>query len=74
MLDLRSEVVADGLMRVAEAAEFLSQSRAAVYQLMGRGELPFVKIGRARRVPRRAVVEFAASRTFGAHLDQEDLL
>jgi excisionase family DNA binding protein len=65
-------MVADGLMRVAEVAEFLSLSRAAVYQMMGRGELPFVKIGRSRRVPRRAVVEFAVSRTFGGHSDQED--
>jgi len=71
---LREELVADGLMRVAAVAEFLSLSRAAVYQLMGRGELPFVKIGRSRRVPRRALVEFAASRTFAAHSDQEDLL
>ena len=72
--DPNADMVADGLMRVAEVAEFLGLSRAAVYQLMGRGELPFTKIGRSRRVPRRALVEFAASRTVGAHSDQEDPL
>jgi excisionase family DNA binding protein len=62
---LRTELVADGLMRVAEAAEFLGLSRAGVYQLMGRGELPFVKIGRARRVPRRAVLRLASEALHG---------
>ena len=53
-------VVEDGLLKVAEAAAFLSVSRATLYALMNCGQLPFVKIGRSRRVPRRAVVELAA--------------
>ena len=53
-------LVSDGLMRVQAAAQFLGLSRASVYQLMDRGELPWVKLGRARRVPRRAVVDLAA--------------
>ena len=53
-------LVSDGLMRVQEAARFLGLSRASVYQLMDRGELPWVKLGRARRIPRRAVVDLAA--------------
>ncbi len=52
--------VSEGLLTVKKAAEFLSISRSKLYALMGNGELPFVKIGRSRRVPRQAVVELAA--------------
>ncbi len=54
-------LVADGLMTVKEAAEFLRLSRSSVYALMDHGELAFVKLGRRRRIPRRALVELAAS-------------
>ena len=54
-------LVADGLMTVREAAEFLRLSRSSVYALMDHGELAFVKLGRSRRIPRRALVELAAS-------------
>ncbi len=54
-------LVADGLMTVREAAEFLRLSRSSVYALMDHGELAFVKLGRSRRIPRRAIVELAAS-------------
>ncbi len=54
-------LVADGLMTVREAAQFLRLSRSSVYALMDHGELAFVKLGRSRRIPRRALVELAAS-------------
>ncbi len=41
---------ARGLAKVAEVAEYLGLSRAAVYRLMDRGELPYAKLGYARRV------------------------
>ena len=50
----------DGLDRVEEAGRFLEISRSRTYELMDAGELPFVKIGRSRRIPHRALVEFAA--------------
>ena len=59
--DLRStELVADGLLTVQECAEFLHLSRSKVYELMDAGELCFTKLGRSRRIPRRAVIELAA--------------
>ena len=58
-------VVEDGLLKVPEAAAFLSVCRTTVYLFMERGELPFVKIGRSRRIPRRAVVDLAARRLRG---------
>ena len=56
----REALCGDGLLTVREAAEFLSISRSKLYEMMDNGELPFVKLGRSRRVPRRAVVELAA--------------
>jgi excisionase family DNA binding protein len=56
-----ASLVEDGLATVGQAADFLGLSRATLYALMERGELPFCKIGKSRRVPRRALQEFAAS-------------
>jgi excisionase family DNA binding protein len=55
-----------GLLPVSEAAEFLGVSRSMVYALMEDGQLPYVKIGRARRIPRRALLAFAAERLRGS--------
>ena len=56
----RNSVCDDGLMRVTEAAAFLAVSRATLYALMADGKLTSVRIGRSRRVPRRAVIRLAA--------------
>ena len=55
-----ADLVQDGLDRVADVARFLKLSPSTVYGMMDRGLLPYVKIGKARRVPHRAVVELAA--------------
>jgi excisionase family DNA binding protein len=54
------KMVEDGLVTVKQASEFLNISIAGVYAAMGRGELAYVKLGRSRRVPRRALAELAA--------------
>lgn len=38
------------LLRVADVCERLALSRSEVYELLGSGELPSVKLGRARRI------------------------
>jgi len=58
--DQAHALVADGLDTIKDAATFLRISVASLYKMMDRGELPFVKIGRSRRIPRRALVELAA--------------
>lgn len=63
--DIAFEIVQDGMLTIEKACEWLGLSRAKVYQLMDRGELPYVKIGRARRIPKRALVEFAAANLRG---------
>ena len=47
-----------GLLRVEEAAEWLGLGRTKAYELVYRGILPSVTIGRARRVPRTALENF----------------
>ena len=56
-----SALLQDGLVGIQEACRFLAVSRSKLYELMDQRELPFVKIGSARRIPRRALVEFAAA-------------
>ena len=60
MRDSDAALVEDGLMTVAEASRFLRLSRSTLYAIMDRGELRFAKLGRSRRIPKRAVVELAA--------------
>jgi excisionase family DNA binding protein len=59
------DLVADGLLTVAEATSFLSVSRSTLYGLMDQGRLAWVKIGRARRVPKRALVALASANLRG---------
>ncbi len=54
------DLMREGLDRVSDVARFLKLSVSTVYDLMGQGQLPFIKIGTARRVPHRAVIAFAA--------------
>jgi excisionase family DNA binding protein len=54
------EMMVDGLESVNAAARFLQISRGHVYNLMRKGELPFVKFGRSRRIPKRAMIGLAA--------------
>ncbi|MEX0718025.1 MAG: helix-turn-helix domain-containing protein [Planctomycetaceae bacterium] len=43
------------LLTVREAAHRLALGRSTLYNLMDRGSLPYVKIGRARRIPPEAL-------------------
>ena len=43
------------LLRISEAARLLSLSRSTLYQLIGKGELPVIRIGRTVRVTRSAL-------------------
>lgn len=47
------------LLRVSEASALLGLSRSTVYQLIARGELRVIRIGRSVRVPRQALDEIA---------------
>lgn len=54
-------VVAEGVMSVAEAVAFSRLSKAELYKAMAAGRLTFVKYGRRRLVPRKALVDLLAA-------------
>jgi excisionase family DNA binding protein len=62
------DLTTDGFVDVSEAAEFLGVSRSALYQLMGNGALRYAKFGRSRRIPRRALRDYAANCIVGIEL------
>jgi excisionase family DNA binding protein len=54
-----SDITARGFVRVPFAMAFLQMSRTGVYGLMDKGDLPYAKFGRSRRIPRVALEKFA---------------
>jgi len=46
------------LLTPAEAADSLRLNRSTIYELMGQGRLPSIRIGRARRIPVQAIRDF----------------
>jgi len=58
-------LVADGLVRVREAAQFTGLSKSTIYTLMDSGRLAYVTIGRSRRIPRRALLRLASTNLVG---------
>ena len=47
------------LLRVGDAAKLLSLSRSTVYQLVAKGEIAVVRLGRTTRIPRRELHRLA---------------
>jgi excisionase family DNA binding protein len=54
------ELVDERLVSVGEAAAFLSCSRSQIYVLFERGELPWFKIGKMRRIAASDLVKLKA--------------
>jgi excisionase family DNA binding protein len=59
-------MVADGLLNIRQACDFLQVSRSSLYSLMESGALPYTKIARSRRVPKLALVRLATDGLVGA--------
>jgi excisionase family DNA binding protein len=53
------------LCKVKEVSGYLAMSRSAIYELMERGELAYVKIGRSRRIPLSAVLALIEANRVG---------
>lgn len=49
----------EGLLSIREAMSFLRIGRSTLYELMEQGLIPWSKIGRSRRIPKRALVRLA---------------
>lgn len=57
------------LLTVQEAALMLTLSRSMVYNLMDRGRLAYVKIGRTRRIPVQEVERLVRESLVGRRSD-----
>lgn len=66
---MTDEMLADGLMTVKEAASFLRLGISTIYEQMDAGRLGYCKVGRARRIPKRAVIELAKAAYVGPNMD-----
>lgn len=58
--DEATELLADGLITVGEAVKFSGLGKTTIYSLMDAGRLAYVRVGRARRIPRRELIRFLA--------------
>ncbi len=63
MQESKQGIMADGLMTIPEVAEFARVTRQTVYNWLNQKGLQSFKIGRNRRIPRRALLDF-----LGKHL------
>jgi excisionase family DNA binding protein len=52
---------------VPEAARFLSISRSKLYEMMDKGELAYVKLGRCRRIRRRELTDLVSRKLRGGY-------
>ncbi|MFD3870382.1 helix-turn-helix domain-containing protein [Streptomyces sp. NPDC058623] len=55
-----SQSTAPVLCTVKDAVVLLRLGRSTIYELMASGELPFTKLGRARRIKRSDIDAFVA--------------
>jgi|GEM_PF-4450853 len=53
------DLMAEGLLDPKEAAAFLGIGRSKVYDFMASQDLPYVKLGKSRRIPKVALKIFA---------------
>ena len=62
MADERSaqDVVDEGAMTVDEAVKWSSLGRTRLYKAMDEGRLPFIKLGKRRLIPRKALRDLLA--------------
>jgi excisionase family DNA binding protein len=52
------DLLRDGVLSVREATEFSRLSKSVLYQLMAAHDLEFVKAGRRRLIPKRALIAY----------------
>jgi excisionase family DNA binding protein len=61
------------LLTVSEAAKRLSLGRTMLYELIAKGELPSLKIGRARRIPASALERWVVGQVIEDMKDENNL-
>ena len=61
VIDLRDRRTDRLLLTVEEAADRLGIGRSLMYELIGDGQVPSIRVGRLRRVPTDSLVEYVAA-------------
>jgi excisionase family DNA binding protein len=56
------ELVKEGALGLREAQQFSGLGRSFLYEAMTNGELPYVKCGARRLIPKQALVQYLADR------------
>jgi len=57
--DHETPLCGDGLVTIVEGARFLGVSKTTLYDMLGRGEIAYSRVGHLKRIPRRALIEYA---------------
>lgn len=60
-IDTRAELVAEGVYSLNETAKMLDVTVRTVYELMHNGAIPWVKVGRLRKIPKVALRRYLES-------------
>ena len=68
-IPVQTEIVGDGTLTIDDACDFTGLGRTILYDLMGRGDLPYVKVGSRRLIPRRSLVAILASGLQGGRIN-----
>jgi excisionase family DNA binding protein len=55
----RENLVRNGFAEIAEAQAYLKLSRGTIYNLMDSGQLSYARFGRRRRIPWKALRDYA---------------
>ncbi len=66
------DLLADGCLTVADSAAFLAVGKSTIYDAMNAGHLAFIHLGRARRIPKRALLDYAAANLKGGWAPRHD--
>lgn len=59
MYGINNTIFDEGFATVTEGANFLRISRSQMYELIRRQEIFSIRIGSLRRIPKKALVEYA---------------
>ena len=62
--DQENALIISPLLKAKDVSEILKISRAMAYNLMQRGEIPTVRIGKARRVRPEDLIKYIESNTY----------
>ncbi len=57
----KERLIQEGLLNVREVEAIAGVKKSKIYELMSSGELPYVKIGSARRIPKRGLLDYLSA-------------